>query len=638
MADNTQLFEDILLELSYRSDEGYPDFSKPEHITILSEILTEWGMTNVKYELIKNLLKEDEEEDKKYFHKGKGVYVKIGDKDKEDAQTFKKDDSGKYSPVDKDGEESEEKSKTKISGADDFQHAPDINKEKPKQDIKVKKVKNTVQDRITDPEIKKEVEQDIKEEEIINEEILSKIPSLKELSSDLQEGYKQLLARGHLFGRRSNAGFGKNNFGIKDRDTLVANKENLLKGYNDAKPELVEKFVRSVRSAKVSEDFVRESYDTLPPKLKTYLKGAGQAGKVVGKNHFIGYEKEDGSITSNIEESKKDENGNPIPVRGSIPNTDRARLVWRIYLEQGGMCAYTGLPLDVESMDLEHVVGIMNKDKGDPSEEDLLNRENERNHVITTTRANQRKKDLNMNEFYEREVSPLEQKSDEDFKAMESAIEEVGIMQPRTEQTAARFMGEVMYSIKGGGSISQSDYLDMEESQRPQLTTTDLGTPKIKDALFSESITRESLQKEFDYEDERYNEVRTTLSEQLEGSDKKKASQIKTKLGKRTITMLGLAGNLMAPDRRTNTISSDTFYRGFALAIADQDKEGQEKLKELWNEARKFANSDEIRLGGRQKDAFVEYIRERDGIPESILNEPRYKKVWSYKDKDGQIK
>ena len=78
MADNTQLFEDILLELSYRSDEGYPDFSKPEHITILSEILTEWGMTDVKYELIKNLLKEDEEEDKKYFQRG-NVYVKKTD-------------------------------------------------------------------------------------------------------------------------------------------------------------------------------------------------------------------------------------------------------------------------------------------------------------------------------------------------------------------------------------------------------------------------------------------------------------------------------------------------------------------------------------------------------------------------------
>ena len=76
MADNTQLFEDILLELSYRSDEGYPDFSKPEHITILSEILTEWGMTDVKYELIKNLLKEDEEEDKKIFSQGKRCLCK----------------------------------------------------------------------------------------------------------------------------------------------------------------------------------------------------------------------------------------------------------------------------------------------------------------------------------------------------------------------------------------------------------------------------------------------------------------------------------------------------------------------------------------------------------------------------------
>jgi len=136
MADNTKLFEDILLELSYRSDEGYPDFSKPEHITLLSEILTEWGMTDVKFELIKNLLREDDEEDKKYFHKGKGVYVKIGDKDKDDAQRFRKDDSGKYSAVEKDGESSEEDSKTKIGGAADFQHAPDIKKDKEKQKTK----------------------------------------------------------------------------------------------------------------------------------------------------------------------------------------------------------------------------------------------------------------------------------------------------------------------------------------------------------------------------------------------------------------------------------------------------------------------------------------------------------------------
>ena len=38
--------------------------------------------------------------------------------------------------------------------------------------------------------------------------------------------------------------------------------------YDDAKPELVEQGVRKVRKNKVSEKFVAESFDTLPPKLK----------------------------------------------------------------------------------------------------------------------------------------------------------------------------------------------------------------------------------------------------------------------------------------------------------------------------------------------------------------------------------
>ena len=120
MADNNQFFEEILLELSYRSDEGYPDFSKPQHITILSEILTEWGLTDVKYELIKNLLKEEEEkplDDKEkekakqlgLVWKGKG-YGKEGD----DFISYKNVD-GKLTKVDKDGEEKPENPKTKVS-------------------------------------------------------------------------------------------------------------------------------------------------------------------------------------------------------------------------------------------------------------------------------------------------------------------------------------------------------------------------------------------------------------------------------------------------------------------------------------------------------------------------------------------
>ncbi len=61
MVNKDDIIKEILLEVSFRSDEGYPNFSKPAHISILSEVLTDMGLTNVKYELIKNLLKEDEE-------------------------------------------------------------------------------------------------------------------------------------------------------------------------------------------------------------------------------------------------------------------------------------------------------------------------------------------------------------------------------------------------------------------------------------------------------------------------------------------------------------------------------------------------------------------------------------------------
>lgn len=141
MADNNQFFEEILLELSYRSDEGYPDFSKPQHITILSEILTEWGLTDVKYELIKNLLKEEEE--KPLDDREKERAEKMGLKwlgkgyGKEDGKgVTHKNVDGKLVKVDKDGEEKPENPKTKVGGKADFAHSPDIKKDIEKEKSK----------------------------------------------------------------------------------------------------------------------------------------------------------------------------------------------------------------------------------------------------------------------------------------------------------------------------------------------------------------------------------------------------------------------------------------------------------------------------------------------------------------------
>lgn len=87
----------LLRELSYRSKEGYPILSKKEHIEIISDILTEWGLDELQTELIKNLTEGPDDE--KYTHVGQGYYVVKGQEDKEDAQKFTKDDNGKYNVV-----------------------------------------------------------------------------------------------------------------------------------------------------------------------------------------------------------------------------------------------------------------------------------------------------------------------------------------------------------------------------------------------------------------------------------------------------------------------------------------------------------------------------------------------------------
>ena len=51
----------IILEAEYRTKEGIVDFKKPSHLDILSEVMDELGLSDIKYELIANL-KEAEED------------------------------------------------------------------------------------------------------------------------------------------------------------------------------------------------------------------------------------------------------------------------------------------------------------------------------------------------------------------------------------------------------------------------------------------------------------------------------------------------------------------------------------------------------------------------------------------------
>src|SRR5210317_2425891 len=54
-----QFINDLLTEVSYRTKEGIVDFKKSEHLTILSEVLDELGLWEIKSELFKNLFEAE---------------------------------------------------------------------------------------------------------------------------------------------------------------------------------------------------------------------------------------------------------------------------------------------------------------------------------------------------------------------------------------------------------------------------------------------------------------------------------------------------------------------------------------------------------------------------------------------------
>ena len=59
MADYKQFISDLITEVSYRTTTGIVDFKNPDHISILSEVLDEIGMTDIKHELFENLFEAD---------------------------------------------------------------------------------------------------------------------------------------------------------------------------------------------------------------------------------------------------------------------------------------------------------------------------------------------------------------------------------------------------------------------------------------------------------------------------------------------------------------------------------------------------------------------------------------------------
>ena len=391
-------------------------------------------------------------------------------------------------------------------------------------------------------------------------EALSAIPATTDRKS-----YLQSMAHAKTFEGRVNTGAGKNNLGYADIQNLLSNKERLMAGYGDGSPEQIQKFVESVRSNKVSDDFVDSSFDMLPEKFKKSLSGKGKvtADKYVSDDkahkdiHFQGW-KPDGTAR-----------------RGDASSKERAKLMWRIYLEQSGRDAYTGLPLDLSAMDLEHVRGFNNKDGGKPGKEQWEQRENDNNFTLINSNINQKKTDLSMGDFFEREIMPHAEKSEDDFGGVEKLFNKQNEINDVGTQLVKTFVGE------GGKGMS-------------------------------DDVTGDVIKGHFEEDDKRHTDLREEFRK-VGG----KTSGVVSKMGKNFLKGIGLTRGIADPSGRRTVSLPENMYRGFLMSMANAPKEERQRYMDGWQEAISVGNQE------RSPKSVGRSLVEQGLIEDSILSDTK---------------
>ena len=408
---------------------------------------------------------------------------------------------------------------------------------------------------------------------------------LKSLSPERRNTYQNAVASAYTYTGRINSGSGKNDLGYVDTQQLVGNRDRLLQGYGDGSPEEVFKFVKSVRNQKIDEQFFESSFNTLPVKLQEAL---GKKGLVTA-DAYVSDDKAD----KDIHYLGTDEDGNEV--RGDLVSKEnkdmRARLMWRIYLEQGGVDGYTGLPLVLESMDLEHVVGFNNSTNGQPGREEWKQRENDKNFVMINSNINQKKSDLSMEEFFNEQVNPLEGKTEAQFGGVKNVRDKQNQIKSQNTERAKTLTGKT----KGA-----SGYKEM---------TDDTNVETLTGYFKQDDDAHASLRNEF-------KEAATNDKE------KKKAASIKANMGSRLVKQMGLKRSVVDKSGRRRTEPAENVYRGFLISMASASPKDRKKYYKGWETSLKIANEE------RSHKALTNSLKEQGLITDEVLNDKKLGKVF----------
>jgi len=385
---------------------------------------------------------------------------------------------------------------------------------------------------------------------------------VKKMDSSKQNSFVALVANAHKFTGRANNGAGLNSLGKFDVEQLVSSKDRMFNTYDFDDKASVEKFVRSVRDNEVDDELVDATFNILPKKLKQTWGKKGMAGKgELGKNHFLGY----------------DEDGNEMRGNGGV---DRANYVWRMYLEQGGVDAYTGLPLNIDNIDLEH---IRPASKAEGDLEEFKTREHEKNWVLVNANVNQAKSDLSMEEFFEKQVDPLSEKDDGYWETRSDIFNYRNSIPTKESELMGTFVTEDGKIAEG---MSPELFMDMVDNH-------EAGLKKTKKELGV--VANESGDKE----------IKSAWD----------SIETQSKIAKEVVTALGLPRgynkqkNVEGSKPRSNSMGSDNYYRGVFLSMVGKSPEEQENIKSTYRDAIRHAED-----SGGGDAAFAEYMVQNGGV------------------------
>lgn len=401
-------------------------------------------------------------------------------------------------------------------------------------------------------------------------------------NEEVRKSMEDLFRKAYGFEGRVNVGAGLNSLGKLDVENLVKAREKLVDGvdYNDK--EAIATLVKGIRNNQISPEFLEASFNALPPQLISGWKGKGNAGKgEFGMNHYLG----------------DDADGNEM--RGQLGKNDRAKLMWKYYLEQGGLDGYTGQPLDINNFDLEHLLPA--SQSGDLDE--FKFREGPNNHVLVNSNVNQSKSDLSMEDWFKQQVDPYGEKDDDYWSSRDKILDFRNTIGPREEGLVKALASE--------------------------------------DGGFAENLDLETLLGHFDNEDNFLKGEKKTLAAFAKASGDpeliKEARKIETASGlaKALAMKMGLPRgynkqkNVPGSKARTNSLGSDNYYRAILASMMGKSPEERKQMGDVYRQALRTAE-DATAPGESGMSAFAKHMVDNGGVDMELLKKyPKLAKLFS---------